>query len=532
MSNNEMSCVVQGPCSVDRRGFLRRVVLGMGAGALALAAVKPALADTILTRNYVSVNGDKLAKTATCVVGKYGATDFLTDDYASDDLAVQAAIDYVEGLGGGVVSIREGTYELNNTINITHDDISIIGAGSYATSLKPGTGFSAGDALLDISGSAVGTRVQNYTLRDFGLFGDTDDVIGLHMQYCDKGHVENLEFIQLRNNGILCNGAWDTLFTNLYAWDCGSTTKATLHLDDVGVGTDWCNNLFFDNCRLESSVGVTGYLTQKTRQIYFNGCKFHGKQPTPSAYDALYLNGSNVEHISIIGSTFGFVGASLIKSSGATNLRIIGNSIDNPGGQASPGVHGISITSGSRIIIAENCIQNQYHSGINLESGTSDVLITGNQIKDNADNAIDAGSGIQAYNVSNLSIRNNDIEGSRHEYAVKVTGTGTNSIIEHNRLSIGNTGVLTCAGAGKIVRDNMGYNPLGNFAAPSVPATTVNYTNNYGFPCQVLISGGTVTNIDLDDIATGLTSGMFVIAPGETINITYSSVPTWKWWGL
>jgi hypothetical protein len=74
--------------------------------------------------------------------------------------------------------------------------------------------------------------------------------------------------------------------------------------------------------------------------------------------------------------------------------------------------------------------------------------------------------------------------------------------------------------------------PTGNFAAPTVPASTVNYTNDFGYTCQVQIKGGTVTEIDIDDIATGLSSGIFIIPNGGTLNITYSVVPTWVWWGL
>ena len=58
------------------------------------------------------------------------------------------------------------------------------------------------------------------------------------------------------------------------------------------------------------------------------------------------------------------------------------------------------------------------------------------------------------------------------------------------------------------------------------------YTNQYGYPCMVTVTGGTVTQIDIDAVNTNLTSGMFIVAPDETITITYSSVPTWVWYGL
>lgn len=85
---------------------------------------------------------------------------------------------------------------------------------------------------------------------------------------------------------------------------------------------------------------------------------------------------------------------------------------------------------------------------------------------------------------------------------------------------------------GKIIQNNPGYNPLGNFTAPALPASTATYTNNYGYPCQVQVSGGTVTEITLDGVATGMSTFFGIIPPGGTIAITYSSAPTWKWWGL
>ena len=76
--------------------------------------------------------------------------------------------------------------------------------------------------------------------------------------------------------------------------------------------------------------------------------------------------------------------------------------------------------------------------------------------------------------------------------------------------------------------------------APSIPATTVNYTNILGTRCFVYITsaGGAVTAITIDGTATGLTLGTattstatVVVPNGSTINMTYASTaPTWKWY--
>lgn len=71
----------------------------------------------------------------------------------------------------------------------------------------------------------------------------------------------------------------------------------------------------------------------------------------------------------------------------------------------------------------------------------------------------------------------------------------------------------------------------GNIAAPAVPASTVAATAIFR-DAMVVVIGGTVTAITVDGVATGLTSGAVLVPCGKTIAITYSSVPTWKWWLL
>jgi hypothetical protein len=47
----------------------------------------------------------------------------------------------------------------------------------------------------------------------------------------------------------------------------------------------------------------------------------------------------------------------------------------------------------------------------------------------------------------------------------------------------------------------------------------------------VYISGGTVTDIAVQGISTGLTSGVFQVGVGRSIRLTYSVAPQWVWIG-
>jgi hypothetical protein len=85
-----------------------------------------------------------------------------------------------------------------------------------------------------------------------------------------------------------------------------------------------------------------------------------------------------------------------------------------------------------------------------------------------------------------------------------------------------------------LVRDVIGLNPIGflparGLKAPSLPPSGATYVSNMPAEARVTISGGSVTDVRIGGQSTGLTSGMFLVAPGESIALVYSSAPTWRW---
>lgn len=480
MSNNETSCVVQhpNPRSMDRRDFLRRGVIGMGASALALAAVKPALADTIITRDHVSVNGEKLAKTATCVVGKSGAGDFLTDDYASDDLAIQAAIDYVDGLNGGSILIREGQYLIDNVMNL-YDGIVLAGVSSNYTTTSAELKLNADVGMFNIVGAHPDAdRIRPIALSNLNMNGNSKAQICINAKYVDQFTMERCQVDLFTKNAFILEECWDWYINTSYIKRCGDgLTYPAIHLYNGAL--DNTNNIHFSQCRFENNTGVviysdiTGASGQKNRNIFLVSCKFHGVTtiPVPNVH---MIDGA-ISGLQIVGCYAIHGAKSFVNSiSGSSGLKVHASQFEN----FDEGAFNINSTYFS--VMGNHFVNTGVSQHITFGSSANNGIVSGN---------------------------------TKWDSATK---------------DIANKPTLT-----KVFRiDNPGFNPVGNFTAPSVPATAVNYTNAYGYPCQVLISGGTVTEIDLDDIATGLTSGMFVIAPGETINITYSSAPTWKWWGL
>lgn len=80
--------------------------------------------------------------------------------------------------------------------------------------------------------------------------------------------------------------------------------------------------------------------------------------------------------------------------------------------------------------------------------------------------------------------------------------------------------------------------PVSSVTQPAVPASTVAATNTTGVACVVYVVGGTLTVISVGGVATGITAAAaagaahtILVAPGQTIAITYTVAPTWTWIG-
>lgn len=69
----------------------------------------------------------------------------------------------------------------------------------------------------------------------------------------------------------------------------------------------------------------------------------------------------------------------------------------------------------------------------------------------------------------------------------------------------------------------------GSISTPSVPATTVGVQNTSGSNVQVVISGGTMTQVIIDGVQVGTGAGTYTLPAGGTISMTYSVASTWVW---
>jgi len=143
-----------------------------------------------------------------------------------------------------------------------------------------------------------------------------------------------------------------------------------------------------------------------------------------------------------------------------------------------------------------------------------------------------SGAGFYIENANETTIIGNKIL-TAHTYCVQETGTSNKTKFAYNLCKEFTTAAVLLVGANSYATDNEGYNPVGPLSSqPTLPASGVSWTNTYGVPLDIFISGGVVSAINIaktggTPAATGLTSGHFRLQPGSIISITYSSAPAW-----
>jgi len=65
--------------------------------------------------------------------------------------------------------------------------------------------------------------------------------------------------------------------------------------------------------------------------------------------------------------------------------------------------------------------------------------------------------------------------------------------------------------------------------APAVPASLTPVVNVTGQAMQVVITGGTMTNVTVNGVTVGAGAGTYTVPAGASIVMTYTVAPTWAW---
>lgn len=475
-----------------------------------------------------------LIQDTTVSVTEYGAKgDGATDDRA----AIQSAHDAVYAAGGGTVFFPPGTFLVGGAANgngiggiAFRDNVQFVGSGRGATIIKNknSSGIVSGHAIFEPydyghAVAAVGYYSHNNSFRAFSI----------------NGNIANQSAAVFE--GITVSGVKDALIFDVEVYSCG---ECGIYAQVSNTGTDAFKALIIDSCISHGNTAdgfqYVGAIVSNCYAYSNTGFGFNSvANLVTGSGDAVYSQTVNCRAESNTGGGFG---ASLQQTPHIHSLfsNCVAYLNSNFGFYAS-----LKYTE------FENCVAllNAY-DGFAIQADHCSII--GGRALNNGTSATGATNyraGIQVTgSVNYCSIRGVTLTDERgggsktQQYAIAFTnpGSGGNNIVA-NCICTGNVNATPYqlgTATDWITRQNIGINPVGAFGAgtnpsnPAVPATTVTVTNTYGYDVLVCITGGTVTAVKINTVATGLIAGSFVLGPAETISITFSVAPTWQWFGL
>ena len=297
-------------------------------------------------------------------------------------------------------------------------------------------------------------------------------------------------------------------------------------------------NIVVSNCTSMAADTAHFDTHDPAENVSYTGCVAIGGKPAAQEVIGFQMRGANS---SIIGcSVLQAIGKGiLIFHAGSNGATITGNMI--AGVKSVAGTLGIGIhldSSGtSRHTIAGNVIKQCEGSAIVGEGGNNDVVVSGNVI-DGTNLAVPDAS-IVFHGAERITITGNKIINNKKGSPIAMKGSSKDWLIAANSFAQNTGNSPASLSADSSVVNNSGYNPVGKIALPwrpdraltndgggsANPVSGLLYTVSQS-PKTIIITGGSGTQIAIDGTATGLSAGVFKLGIGETITITYSSLPS------
>jgi hypothetical protein len=334
-----------------------------------------------------------------------------------------------------------------------------------------------------------------------------------------------------------------------------SATDAYAGIMATGGATGSNKNLHFVDCvLLGPSSGAYGYWFENASQVFMASCTSLGFDralliypsfsTSSGAYDLWFVNclwdANNQAN-----SAAAFVGEG---SAGIKNVSFTNCTSANA--DLPFGIVGTSGAPCSGVLLTDCTVRGNQQQGI-LISGSDHVQVVGCSIYGNSRAGVGSYDGVDIESASDVVVANCLINATGQEYgglhqAYSINVTGSTNVNVNGCDVSGHTessaiAIDTTSGATSTIQNNIGYNPIGSVgsAHPAVPSTSGGYVQNYLGTAATIYIDGTATNIWISENTTFSASNKIIVppasgdpirlAPGQFLQITYSTKPSWQW---
>ena len=347
------------------------------------------------------------------------------------------------------------------------------------------------------------TMLQNITLSDFSITttapSSTLNVGFTHFRFIENLQIQRIEVHDAYNSGIHLQSVRNANISDCFIHHISDVTPPSQEKYGIVVGTA-SQNVSITGCRFShtrhavttgSSSGTnqngvqrnivvancTSMLAdtahfdthQPVENVTFVGCVAIGGVPAITEAYGFQMRGRNC---SIIGCTvlqaigrgimlFGPVssGASIVGNMVA-NVKAIGSTSGTGIYFAGPESPGEPATSNHTI--TGNVIKNCDGSAIANGGLNTDIVISGNIIENT--NSVVPGAAIQLTDAERILITGNNFSETVPNAAIAMAGNSDNWQITQNYLDDSATDPVSLRGAGSVVINNAGYNPVGTYS--------------------------------------------------------------------
>lgn len=236
-------------------------------------------------------------------VKDFGAVGNGTTD---DTTAIQAAINRMEELGGGIVYLPRGTYKVTGTITIDSDGVYLVGEG-WESKITRSTDY--GDTFFLTGDDVTGTRLINCGIRHLYIesTGLTTSGAHIHFNGVQKMLIDHI-WMQDGFKGITFNGCGGgshiskiyLVFTSLFGGAKTGRRYFTFGNASGAYAHPPCGDLFITDFNLRGYTTDQNIVEYGVEILSADGVWFENGHIGNASDANIIINGSTSENLSLV----------------------------------------------------------------------------------------------------------------------------------------------------------------------------------------------------------------------------------------